>query len=517
MSENRKKTIDVALNRVEGDLELRIEHEDGVVTNAWSKGIMYRGFENMLKGRGALDGLVLTPRVCGICGTAHLLTAAKALDMISGAQLPVNALLVRNLAMMAEHIQSDLRHGILMFMQDCHNPAYASLPLYGEAVRRYQAFKGRSVIGAIGMTKKILEIVAILGGQWPNSSFIVPGGVASVPTFNDIVNCTYIINLFTTWYEEQILGCPLERWQQVRSEQDLQAWLDESDAHRDGDLGFFIRFARLVGLDRLGRGHGNFVSFGQLELPQGSAVRGRTADPLLLAAGFIGQGQAPAGCDQELVTEHVAYSHFVDYPGGLHPSEGLTQPYVSPYEIIKYSFCKAPRYNGRPAETGPLAQMLTSGHPLFADMIAAGGPNAYVRELARLTRPAELLPAMKTWAGEIDPEAPFYHSVREIPDGRGYGLIDASRGALGHWVEISRQKIAHYQIITPTAWNGSPRDHDGVRGPWEEALIGTPIADPDNPVEIGHVIRSFDACQVCSVHLLTNNAPATGRSRCVRV
>ncbi len=499
MTSNSKKSINVPLNRVEGDLELRVEYQDGVVTDAWSRGIMYRGFENMLKGRGARDGLVLTPRVCGICGTAHLLTAAKALDMICAVPLPANALLVRNLTLMAEHIQSDLRHGILMFMQDFLNPVYASLPLYAEAQRRYEAFKGRSVVETIRMTKKILEIVAILGGQWPNSSFMVPGGVASFPTFNDIVSCKYLINLFTTWYEEQILGCTIARWREVESEGDLQMWMNEKESHRNGDLGFYIRFAHLIRLDSLGIGHGNFLSFGQLDLPTGTAIQGRTSISQLCAPGFISNGTHFA-FDQTCISEHVAYSHFEDYPGGLHPAKGVTVPYVSPYEVIKYSFCKAPRYNNLPAETGPLAQMLTNGNPLLGDMVGRSGPNAYVRELARLVRPAELLPAMKVWADEINPETSYYTSVREIPDGSGYGLTDASRGALGHWLEVKDQLIQRYQIVTPTAWNGSPRDHNGLRGPWEEALIGTPIPDPDNPVEIGHVIRSFDACQVCSVH-----------------
>lgn len=505
MPENTGKIISIPLNRVEGDLELRVEYQDGIVTDAWSKGIMYRGFENMLKGRGALDGLVLTPRVCGICGTAHLLTAAKALDMISSVPLPANALLVRNLTLMAEHVQSDLRHGILMFMQDFLNPAYAHLPLYPEALKRYETFRGTSVIETIRMTKKILEIVAILGGQWPNSSFMVPGGVASYPTFNDIVSCKYIINLFTTWYEDQILGCPLERWQEIQSEKDLQVWMNEKDSHHNSDLGFFIRFAHLIRLDSLGKGHGNFLSFGQFDLPAGTKALPRSSSPLLFAPGFISNGNR-SSFEQEMISEHVAYSHFEDYSGGLHPSEGMTIPYVSPYEVIKYSFCKAPRYDGLPAETGPLAQMLTNNQPLFVDMIGRSGPNAYIRELARLVRPAELLPAMKTWVDEMDPKASYYTSVREIPDGSGYGLTDASRGALGHWLEIKDQKIQRYQIITPTAWNGSPRDHRGVRGPWEEALVGTPIADPENPVEIGHVIRSFDACQVCAVHTFRKNA-----------
>jgi hydrogenase large subunit len=96
----------------------------------------------------------------------------------------------------------------------------------------------------------------------------------------------------------------------------------------------------------------------------------------------------------------------------------------------------------------------------------------------------------------------FYHAVKHLPDGEGAGMIEAARGALGHWVKIKDEKIAHYQIITPTAWNGSPRDERGVRGAWEEALIGTPINDLENPVEAGHVVRSFDPCLVCAVHCL---------------
>jgi hydrogenase large subunit len=130
------------------------------------------------------------------------------------------------------------------------------------------------------------------------------------------------------------------------------------------------------------------------------------------------------------------------------------------------------------------------------------GSSAFVRELARLTRPAELIPAMKQWIMELDPQEKFYTHSSNITDGEGFGLTQASRGALGHWVSISNKKINHYQIITPTAWNGSPRDADSIRGPWEEALIHTTVKDSENPVEIGHVVRSFDPCLVCAVHAI---------------
>jgi len=110
--------------------------------------------------------------------------------------------------------------------------------------------------------------------------------------------------------------------------------------------------------------------------------------------------------------------------------------------------------------------------------------------------------AMEQWFSEITPDGSFYIPAPTIVEGEGFGTTEAARGALGHWVKIANARIQHYQIITPTAWNGSPRDSQDVRGPWEEALIGTPVRDPENPVELGHVIRSFDPCLVCTVHAI---------------
>ena len=494
------RKIEVPLNRVEGDLEVRVEIADGHVVDAWSSGTMYRGIENMLVGRGAHDGLVITPRVCGICGTAHLTSAARALDQIVGAEVPRNGVLGRNLALMTEHLQSDIRHGLLMFLTDFANPVYAASPLFEEAVRRYAPLKGEAVIDTIRETKKVLEIVAVLGGQWPHSSYMVPGGICTILKQNEILRCQHLLRQFRTWYEQRILGCSIERWLEIKRADDLWAWLEEAPSHRDSDLGFLLRFSREVGLDQLGKGHGNFISYGHLDIPEESAVRGRDGGDRLLVPGGFARGTQVGPFDQQRISEHVAHSWYQDYEGGKHPSEGVTVPYATGGEGKKYSWAKAPRYDDLPAETGPLADMVISGNPLFVDLIERDGPNVLVRELARLARPAELLNAMKQWFTEIVPGDSFYKTPETVENGKGFGGTGASRGALGHWVEIADGKIARYQIITPTGWNGSPRDAAGVRGPWEEALVGTPVKDPENPVELGHVIRSFDACLVCTVH-----------------
>jgi len=495
------KTIKIPLNRVEGDLELGLELDQGVVTNAWSSGLMYRGFERMMVGRGALDGLVITPRICGICTTSHLTAAALALDMIAGVTPPPDAVRIRNLALMTEKIQSDMRHGFLMFAADFVNPEYKDRALFKEAARRYEPLKGKTVVDVIRETQKVLGIVAIVGGQWPHSSYMVPGGVASVPSAGDLLQCRFLLRQFRKWYEKRILGCSVERWLGVRCGADLDAWLEEKAAHRESDLGFYIRFARAIGLDKVGRGHATYVSYGAFDLPESTEVRGLKDGNRLIPAGFALKNQVQE-FDQSKVAEYVSHSWFEDYEGARHPFEGETRPYASGQEGKKYSWAKAPRYDGLPAETGPLAEMIVANNPLFADLVGQNGSSVFSRELARLVRPAMLLPAMEIWISEIAADGNFYISPNEIVEGEGFGLTDVTRGACGHWVKIQNGVIDHYQIITPTAWNASPRDSNETRGPLEEALIGVNVEDISNPVMVGHVVRSFDACLVCTVHAI---------------
>ena len=502
--------ITVPMNRVEGDLEIRAEMREGQVVDAWSVGTMFRGFEGIMVGRGPLDGLVITPRICGICTTGHLTAAARALDMIAGVTPPPDAVRLRNLCQMAEHVQSDLRHHLLMYCVDLVNPAHAGAELFHEAVRRYTPFKGTSFVAAIRETKRMLELIAIIGGQWPHSSHMVPGGIASRPGDSDLMQCLMIVQAHRRWYEEHILGCSIESLLEVESVEQLEQWL-EVPAHRDGELGFFLRHARDLGLDKLGRAYDNFLSYGQLDMPPGTTLRAPGGGEMLVPAGFA-RGCTVEAFDQADIAEHVAHSWFEDYGGGLHPSRGETHPYATGEEGGKYSWAKAPRYQGASAETGPLAEMVMAGRPLFLDLLARGGANALTRQLARVMRSAYLLPAMETWIDETRGNGDVYNSPGKIEEGEGFGLTHASRGALGHWVRIEGGKIQHYQVITPTAWHASPRDSVGLRGPIEEALVGVEVRDMDNPVELGHVVRSFDCCLVCTVHALDGGRLA-GRVR----
>jgi hydrogenase large subunit len=485
-----RRTIEIPLNRVEGDLEIAAEIEDGVVVDARASATMYRGFEKILKGRGALDGLVLTPRVCGICSQSHLAAAAAALERIAGVTPPAGALRLRSILLLLEHAQSDIRHTFLSFAADFPNAAHAGLPLHGEAVRRYEPFRGETALEVVRESKRLLEAYALLAGQWPHSSSVVPGGVVWAPGTAELLQARLLATKAREWYERRILGCSLERWSAVVSAADLEMWLAESPAHRDSDLGFLITFGRSGGLDATGRGTGAFLSYGTLELPDSER---------LWSPGFLDGGSFRPFRESD-IAEHTAHSFYLDDLAERHPSAGLTRPYATGQEGDRYSWSKAPRYEGRPAEVGPLADALVSGDPLVTDLAKRWGTSTLVRQIARAVRPARLLPALERCLAMADPGAPVYSPPGEVADGEGAGLVGAARGGLGHWVRIRDGLIESYQIVTPTTWNASPRDSAGVRGPIEEALVGTRIADPENPVELGHVVRSFDACLVCTVH-----------------
>jgi uptake hydrogenase large subunit len=492
----------IPLNRVEGDLELHLEFDDMVVRQVRSVGTMYRGIENLMTGRSPMDSLVITPRICGICTTAHLNAAARALDMAYDATVPDNAQRLRNVTLLVEQLQNDVRQLFLLFMPDLIHAHYMGQPLYSEAVSRYQVLKGETILQTVAETKKVLEIIAILGGQWPHSSFMVPGGVVSVPTVSDITHCRHILRNFRKWYEQRVLGCKLDRWLQIDSWEALQVWLTERPGHRNGDVGFFLRYAMDLGLQRRGRGHDCFVGCGGPDLPAQTQVGGFNSDHQLIPSGFFSpEGMVPL--DPHLITEDITCAHFKDDVAVRHPFNGRTVPDQEDPDGIKYSWGKAPRYNGRPAETGPLADMLMAGRPLFVEQVKNNGANVLIRALARLVRPAMLLSAIDAWLEEMAGcDSPFFKDYTKIVTAKGYGLVSAPRGMLGHWVTIENGAIANYQVITPTAWNASPQDASGVRGPWEEAIVGTTVQNPEHPVEVEQIVRSFDPCLVCTVHAI---------------
>lgn len=497
-----RRSITLPVNRVEGDLEISVDIAHNEVVKAQVAGTMFRGFEQMMRGRGLLDGLVITPRICGICSTSHLYAAALALDNLHQAEVPDNAVRMRNLTHIAEHLQSDLRHVILMFAVDFAHPRYARRGFFAEAERRYTPLRGESAIETVKATRQILEIVALIGGQWPHSSFMVPGGIVSTPNSADLRKCRMILAEFQRWYEERILGGSLELWQQVTSASDLDAWCRDP-AHRHADLAQIVAISRVLKLDR-GNEPTTLISGGALPLPTSECGSG---DIHLLRAGVWRTGIRTA-LDASRISEQLTSSYYdssLDLPGSMYREKARPDP----DKEQAYSWVKTPCYQERPAETGPLAELLCNGHPLLVDWVKQHGISPLARELARLVRPTELIPAALRWLKETTPQQGYYQEPGPCEFGRGLGMVQASRGMLGHWLEVRDGRIENYQIITPTSWNAAPRDSRGQGGPIEQALLGAKVEDAEHPLELGHIVRSFDPCLVCAVHSLHKNGRST--------
>lgn len=506
------------LGRVEGDLDVRVTIEDGVVTSAWTEAAMFRGFEMILKGKDPQAGLIVTPRICGICGGSHLYKACYALDTAWKTHVPHNATLVRNIAQACETLQSIPRYFYALFAIDLTNKNYAKSKLYDECVRRFAPYVGTAYQKGVVLSNKPVEVYALFGGQWPHSSFMVPGGVMSAPSLADITRSIAILEHWKdNWLEAEWLGCSIDRWLEIKTWEDMQAWVEENESQYNSDCGFFIRFCLDVGLHKYGGGVGNYFAAGtyfQPELYDHPTPETRNA-ALINRSGIYAGGQH-FEYDHLRVSEDVTHSFYRgDRP--LHPWDGETNP-IDPAEGRKqgkYSWAKSPRYDvpgmgHLPLEVGPLARRVAAGAPgaaahqdddgLFIDMINKLGPSVFVRQMARMHEGPKYYKWVMDWLSKVDLHGSFYDKPTEPASGKGFGGTEAARGSLQDWIVLEDGKIENYQVVTPTAWNIGPRDAGGALGPIEAALVGSPIVDQDDPVELGHVARSFDSCLVCTVH-----------------
>jgi uptake hydrogenase large subunit len=252
----------------------------------------------------------------------------------------------------------------------------------------------------------------------------------------------------------------------------------------------------------------------QPELYTDPTIAGR--EDALISRGSVYSGGEFSRFDQARVTEDHTHS-FYRGTGSLHPFDGVTDP-IDPLkgkEQGKYSWAKSPRYDvpGQgyvPLEAGPLSRQVVAGEPttaphqdydpLFLDAVTTVGPNVLVRVMARMHEATKYYTWTRKWLDELDLHDKFYVKPTEHESGKGFGSTEAARGALSDWIVIENGKIENYQVVTPTAWNVGPRDGNQVLGPIEKAFIGTQVSNNGDPVELGHVARSFDSCLVCTVH-----------------
>ncbi len=484
MTEDTRRIIAGPFNRVEGDLEIRLDIAGGEVRSAYVNSPLFRGFEQILEGKDPRDALTIVPRICGICSISQSVAASRALAAAQGILPPPNGERAAAIVHAAENIADHLTHFHIFFMADFARAVYANEPWHSEVVEKFKA-KGGTLVGeALNARSEFLHIMGILAGKWPHTLSLQPGGVTKAPDQRDRIRLLAIIRQFRAWAETSIFADTLEHVLEIDSVDALRAW-HARDAGR-GSLRLFLTISDALGLDRMGPGPGRFMSYGAYPVD---------GAPLFPAG--VWENGVIAPLDTSLIVEDLASSWMLGQPA--HPFEGRTWPDEAMAD--GYSWCKAPRLGGETAEVGAFARMLISGHPLAAQLLHAGAANVRARVVGRLFEIAATVVAMERWVSEIIPGETFIARGRMPESARATGLIEAARGSLGHWLVIEQGRIASYQIIAPTTWNFSPRDALGTPGPVEQALRGARVLPGETtPVSVQHIVRSFDPCMVCTVH-----------------
>jgi Ni,Fe-hydrogenase I large subunit len=543
------------ITRIEGHLRIEIEVEDGQVTNAWSSSTMWRGIETILKGRDPREAWLFTQRFCGVCTTVHALASIRAVENALGIEVPDNARILRNLIAGSQHIQDHVIHFYHLHALDWvdivsaldADPAATSelaqsisdwpksSTNYFRTVRdRVKAFVESGQLGpfanaywghpayklppeanlmavahyleALDWQRDYIRVHAILGSKNPHLQTFLVGGMATPvdPTSEHALNADSIAML---------KGLQAQANQFVQ-----QVYLPDVLAVAP----FYLDWAGIGG------GVGNFLCYGDFPEADGT---------MWLPAGAIMNRDLSQilPVNQQDVSEYVTRSWYSydDDTQAKHPYEGETNPNYTgpqpPYDYLdtdaKYSWVKAPRFKDEPMEVGPLAHMLVayaSGHEQIQAVVDAVldtlgvGPEVLFstlgRTAARCIETVVLADKMSGWIDELatnmgNGDLEIHENSLWDPDNwpdeaMGFGLHEPPRGSLGHWIHIKDKKIHNYQAVVPSTWNASPRDANGKIGPYEAALIGTPIADPEKPVEVLRTIHSFDPCLACAVHVL---------------
>ena len=485
-------------NRIEGDLEVELEVQDERIVEARVKAPMFRGFEPMLLGRDPMDALTIVPRICGICSVSQSVAAARALADASGVMMPVNGQHATNLMLACENLADHLTHFYVFFMPDFTREVYAGRPWHGQAQRRFTAVLGGSVGGAqhsgaaLAVRAKWFELMGTLGGKWPHTGAILPGGTSRAVDATESVRLLAGLREMRAFLEQTLFGAALEEVSALDSVAALQRCAERAPG---SDLALFLEIAADAQLLDMGPGPGRYLSYG--------------AYPRVAGGHTLAQGVWDAALQQRLpldptqISEDMRHAWLAEGQAGtpLHPLAGLTQ--VQPDKIGAYTWNKAPRLGGQVVETGAIARQLVDGQPLIHELVRVHGGSVYTRVLARLLELARILPLMEHWLLALQPREP-YHLVQALPaQAQGGGLSEAARGALGHWIRIENGRIANYQIVAPTSWNFSPRDAAGTPGALEAALVGVRIDSSlgrGQSVAVQHIVRSFDPCMVCTVH-----------------
>jgi len=563
---SQRITID-PVTRIEGHLRIDVEVDGGKVRKAWSSGTMWRGIENILLGRDPRDAWLFTQRICGVCTTVHAIASVRAVENALKLEIPPNAQYIRNLLILAHSLHDHVVHFYHLSALDWvdvvsalkADPAKAAAigqsisPWRRNSRQEMEAVKAKldgfvkagqlgpfangywghpamklspevnllavaHYLQALDYQRKANQVVAILGSKTPNIQNLAVGGVANA------------INL------DSAAALNMEKLYQVK---DL---LDEVVA--------FVHQVYFPDVCAIGGMYAPWLSYGagvtsylaapdlpldtkgtKFDLPGGTIMDGNLGS----AKAF---GSFQDAYFKDGVTESIARSYY-EGDWQKHPFEEETKPKYNEWNPDKkYSWVKSPRFQGKPMQVGPLAQVLMgvaqkheptvrwatrclemAGKVAGAKLDASVLHSTLGRHAARAIRAAVMAElALKHWQllveniGKGD-TAIFNQPTFPAGEVRGFGMHEAPRGLLSHWIVIRDGKIANYQAVVPSTWNAGPRDAKDVPGPYEASLVGNPVADPKRPLEALRTIHSFDPCLACAIHTVDASGNEIARVR----
>jgi len=546
------------VTRIEGHLRIDVEVDGGVVNKAWASCTMWRGLETILRGRDAREGWVFAQRFCGVCTTVHAVASVRAVEDALSLEIPPNAQYIRNLILIGHALHDNIVHfyhlSALDFVDILQipkaDPAKAASIAEGysswtgnsrqELAAVQTKVKGLVASGQLGIfshgywghpamklspevnlilfshylqaldfQRKSCQIVAILGGKTPHIQNLAVGGVMNAINLNSLAT----MNMDRLGMLKAILEDLIPFVQQVfLADTCLLAAYYPEYLH-------------------LGRGVANYLAVPDLPL-DAKASKFDLPGGIIMNGNLAGVQPIVNWQDAEFrkaVTEdntHAWYqgSQFTPYKGQQIPD------YTDFNADAKYTWVKAPRYNGSPMQTGPLATVLVgyaSGHAktrkwtdtALNRIAAVNGlkvtpddlQSTMGRYLGRAIRSSILsdlaLEHLQLLTTNILNGDDTTYNAPKFPTGEimGMGMHEAPRGSLSHWVVIEKGAFTNYQAVVPTTWNASPRDEKGVPGPYESSLIGTPVVEAEKPLEVLRTVHSFDPCMACSCHTLDAN------------
>jgi hydrogenase large subunit len=569
------------ITRIEGHLRIEAElDESNKIKNAYSAGTMVRGIEIILNGRDPREAWALTQRTCGVCTTVHSFASIRAVEDALDIQIPKAANLIRNMMVAQQYVHDHVMHFYHLHALDWvdvvsslkadpaetsriqqsiskwrnSSPGYfadvqrkiqaivdsGQLSIFANAYWGHPAYKLPPEINLLGVAhylealdaqRTFTKIHTIFGGKNPHPNFVVGG----VPFPIDL-NSDAALNAERLGIIKDSIDRMIEFVDQVYIP-DLLAIAP-----------YYLDYAGI------GEGLGNFLTWGEFPDTDNSDTSKFLVPRAVIMNRDLSNIIEPDPNDFAKMKEFVAHSWYEQSVGdqeGLHPFEGETkfnftgpQPPYDHLEVEqKYSWLKAPRWGEAPMEVGPLARVLVmyaKGHAQTKELVdytltTLGAPvEALFSTLGRTAARAletkvfadymletynELIATIK--AGDTRTFNDTKWEPKTWPkQAKGFGYMEAPRGALGHWVVIENQKISNYQMVVPTTWNASPRDHLEQAGAYEMALVDTPLAKPEWPLEILRTIHSFDPCMACAIHMVDADGKdlgevATGLNVCV--